>query len=554
MASRQGTQILAVNDVSGKHVPVKVGGTIGRTEALGVTLVNTDPLLACVDTSNSRLKVDIEDVTGMGLATQATLADLDTRIANSINTGATTFGENTQLSNVIPRGRDVSAGQMRPLTVDGDGHLQIDVISSVAPTGVATEATLSDLDTRIANSINTGAASLGEAVSLLQVVSRGRDVSAGQMRPLTVDGDGHLQVDVISSVTPTGIATETTLAAAEAHLGTIDTTLTTIDGVLDNVLVDTSAIKTDVAALEVLQTSTNTKLDTVETTLTNIETDAAALEVLQTSTNSKLDTIDGVLDNILIDTSAIKTDAAALEVLQTSTNSKLDTIDGVLDNILIDSSAIKTDVAALEVLQTTTNTKLDTVETTLTAIETDAAALEVLQTSTNSKLDTIDGVLDNILIDTSAIKVDAAALEVLQTTTNSTISTMSAKLPSALDDDRLKVFTAKVWDTTTVFSEQATAAGATTTSSQIDLGVNGGGLLHFFVTAAHGSSIDAEITITGAHASGGTFFPSDEDPLAVQSASKRFSAADLPRYIKILIQNKAGSGDLTSTVVIGQFS
>ena len=478
MASRQGTQILAVNDVSGKHVPVKVGGTIGRTEALGVTLVDTDPLLACVDTANSRLKVDIEDVTGMGLATQATLADLDTRIANSINTGATTFGENTNLSNVIARGRDVSAGQMRPLTVDGDGHLQVDVISSVAPTGLATEVTL---------------------------------------------------------------------AAAEAHLGTIDTTLTTIDGVLDNSL-------TKLTEIDTAQDLSNSKLDTIETTLTAIETDAAALEVLQTSTNSKLDTIDGVLDNILIDTSAVKVDVAALEVLQTSTNSKLDTIDGVLDNILVDTSAIKVDVAALEVLQTTTNTKLDTVETTLTAIETDAAALEVLQTSTNSKLDTIDGVLDNILIDTSAIKVDAAALEVLQTTTNSTISTMSAKLPSALDDDRLKVFTSKVWDTATVFSEQATAAGATTTSSQIDLGVNGGGLLHFFVTAAHGSSIDAEITITGAHSSGGTFFPSDEDPLAVESASKRFTATDLPRYIKILIANKAGSGDLTSTVVIGEFS
>jgi len=139
--------------------------------------------------------------------------------------------------------------------------------------------------------------------------------------------------------------------------------------------------------------------------------------------NTKLDTLEATL-------TAIETDAAALEVLQTTTNSKLTTIDSVMDNILVDTSAIKVDAAALEVLQTTTNTKLDTLETTLTAIETDAAALEVLQTTTNSKLTTIDSVMDNILIDTSAIKVDAAALEVLQTATNSKLDDVITLLNS----------------------------------------------------------------------------------------------------------------------------
>lgn len=66
--------------------------------------------------------------------------------------------------------------------------------------------------------------------------------------------------------------------------------------------------------------TSHTKLDTIETTLTAIETDAAALEVLQTSTNTKLDTIETTL-------TAIETDAAALEVLQTATNTKLDTLE-----------------------------------------------------------------------------------------------------------------------------------------------------------------------------------------------------------------------------------
>jgi hypothetical protein len=62
-------------------------------------------------------------------------------------------------------------------------------------------------------------------------------------------------------------------------------------------------IQIDLAASEILQTSTNTKLDTLETTNNAIETlitasnvDLAALEVLQTTTNSNLVTIDTAVD------------------------------------------------------------------------------------------------------------------------------------------------------------------------------------------------------------------------------------------------------------------
>lgn len=111
-------------------------------------------------------------------------------------------------------------------------------------------------------------------------------------------------------------------STAEGKLDTLETTLT--------------AIETDAAALEVLQTSTNTKLDTLETTLTAIETDAAALEVLQTSTNTKLDTLETTL-------TAIETDAAALEVLQTAGNSSLadikTAVEVIDDVVLTDGSS-----------------------------------------------------------------------------------------------------------------------------------------------------------------------------------------------------------------------
>ena len=45
---------------------------------------------------------------------------------------------------------------------------------------------------------------------------------------------------------------------------------------VNEIEITAAAINVDVAALEVLQTSTNSKLDTLETTLTAIETDQAA--------------------------------------------------------------------------------------------------------------------------------------------------------------------------------------------------------------------------------------------------------------------------------------
>jgi len=300
--------------------------------------------------------------------------------------------------------------------------------------------------------------------------------------------------------------------------------LDTIDGVLDNILVDTSAIKVDAAALEVLQTSTNTKLDTLETTLTTIE---SAVGTSGSSGPSKVISIGGIqsggnikqllvdsdghlqvdilsgggsnasvkVDNAVFNTtsdsvtmiggfagtqSVGSNDAAALacdtsghlHVRNTTEEGKLDTLETTL-------TAIETDAAALEVLQTSTNSKLDTLETTLTAIETDAAALEVLQTSTNTKLDTLETTL-------TAIETDAAALEVLQTSTNSKLDTIDGVLDNILvDTSAIKVDIAAIEVLNTAIKNNFMNSDSTTTlrnnasvsagdiSSAIDLGSSG---------------------------------------------------------------------------------
>ena len=200
----------------------------------------------------------------------------------------------------------------------------------------------------------------------------------------------------------------------------------------------------------------------IEVTASSINVKTAALETLQTATNSKIDTFDAVLDASLVKQTAMATDLAALEVLQTATNSALTTIDGVLDNILVKNTAgeihlgnIDTGIDVLEACvgsnkvnvnissgnitgfgtasnQATIIGHVDGIETSLTAITGYVDGLETLQTATNSALGTIDGVLDNSLVKQTAMATDLAALEVLQTATNSALTTMDGVLDNSL--------------------------------------------------------------------------------------------------------------------------
>jgi len=138
-----------------------------------------------------------------------------------------------------------------------------------------------------------------------------------------------------------GAATEVTLAAAEVHLGNIDTA--------------TAASATDLAALEVLVTSTNSKIDTMDAVLDASLVKQTALETLLTAANVDhaanevlLTGIDADTDAIKTSTAACATDLAALEVLQTATNSKIDTLDAVVDAAEAHLGNIETSVQLID--------------------------------------------------------------------------------------------------------------------------------------------------------------------------------------------------------------
>jgi len=180
---------------------------------------------------------------------------------------------------------------------------KIDTLDSVLD---AAEVHLGNIDGKITQGSD---ASLTNAQ---QVLIYGRN-GTGALKPIHITNNGDVEVEIADMVKG-----QAAMAASFPVVIASDQSALTISAsVLDNILIDTSAIKTDAAALEILQTSTNTKLDTLETTLTAIETDQAALEVLHTATNSKIDTLDSVLDNIKVDTEAIETATEAIQAKQT---------------------------------------------------------------------------------------------------------------------------------------------------------------------------------------------------------------------------------------------
>ena len=112
-----------------------------------------------------------------------------------------------------------SSNTLQRVLVDSSGHLQVDVLTGAGGTQFAGGATLA--------TTGTGTALIG----------RFDDGGSGAAKLVSVDTDGHLQVDILSSALSTGAATAANQSTANGHLSTIaseiataDTSLATIAG------------------------------------------------------------------------------------------------------------------------------------------------------------------------------------------------------------------------------------------------------------------------------------------------------------------------------------
>ena len=101
----------------------------------------------------------------------------------------------------------------------------------------------------------------------------------------------------------------------------------------------------DSSTQRVVIATDDVNLTAIKTATEAIVTDQAAIEILQTTANSKLTTIDSVLDNILIKNGEIKTSADALIIANhtdlEALEASLTSMEGKQDNMITDLAAIE---------------------------------------------------------------------------------------------------------------------------------------------------------------------------------------------------------------------
>ena len=405
------------------------------------------------NTSNINLNVDSLEVNTDTLETK--IQTTNDKIDTLSGAGNNNIGEGQVKLQIYNYGRDVAAGNYKPMVVDSDGHLQVDSLSSALPTGAATEAKQDTMNTKL-DTIS------GQLVDDNKSVANG--VNAVNTNVITQNTNFHnkvafIQASVDAESSPPSASTEILLTedvpmlfkmtALTTAVGGVETAITTNTGTLNSTLTtidtDTGNIDTKLGVLNTTTSANNTIQAGILNGLSGNNSGGGTFagENLQTIADRLFDDNKSVANGVnAINTNTISnnTKLTSIDDLALTRNLKIDLTNTKLDTLETTLTAIETDAAALETLQTSTNTKLDTLETTLTAIETDAAALETLQTSTNTKLDTI---ASRLIDDSNSVATSNNAINTNTITTNSKLDTITTKLngglPSELESGQLKV-------------------------------------------------------------------------------------------------------------------
>ncbi len=113
---------------------------------------------------------------------------------------------------------DVAIGEVEMIgtaNVDGSGGKRNAVVNSVGAMSVTQDQAMGQPN------------NIGDGSNMLRTMQYGYDQSAGQQRPLKVDGDGHLQIDVLSG--GGGDATAANQTTGNASLATIAGDTTSLD-------------------------------------------------------------------------------------------------------------------------------------------------------------------------------------------------------------------------------------------------------------------------------------------------------------------------------------
>ena len=365
------------------------------------------------NTSNINLNVDSLEVNTDTLEAkiQATNDKLDT----FSGAGNNNVGEGQVKLQIYNYGRDVSAGNYKPMVVDSDGHLQVDSLSSALPTGASTEAKQDVIEASL-TSIETDIESTNTKLDTLQATFDAditRFTTNNIKSHLTQNGDGtgnkageildaintntitqnnnfhnkvaFLQASVDAESSPPSGTTEILLTQdvpvlfkmtnLTTAVGDVETAITTNTGTLNSVL---TTIDTDTGNID-------SKLGVISSTTSANNTLQAGILNGLSGNNSGGGTFAGenlqnIADRLFDDNKSVATSVNAINTNTITNTGKLDDINFNLtaNNLVLGGglpSALNSD--QLKVSDSTTATKLGTIETDIEA--------------TNTKLDSVIG-------------------------------------------------------------------------------------------------------------------------------------------------------------------
>jgi hypothetical protein len=213
-------------------------------------------------------------------------------------------------------------------------------------------------------------------------------------------------------------ATQTTLAAQAADIATIEANIALLNSKFNVFGREPEATSTPVAidleaynALLAIQTA-------VQNIDSDLGVGGLALDTTVQATNTLLTTIDGVLDTIKVDTAAMVVDLAAIEVLITTTNSLLTTIDGVIDQIQTNTLNTVNELTSANVTLASILADTTTLANNITLLATEATSLLIKSVLDAIKVDTAAMVVDLAAIEVLLTNIDGNVSSILTAVSN----------------------------------------------------------------------------------------------------------------------------------------
>ena len=376
------------------------------------------------NTSNINLNVDSLEVNTDTLEAkiQATNDKLDT----FSGAGNNNVGEGQVKLQIYNYGRDVSAGNYKPMVVDSDGHLQVDSLSSALPTGASTEAKQDVIEASL-TSIETDIESTNTKLDTLQAtfdadITRFTTNNIKSHLTQNGDGTGNKAGEILDAINTNTITQNNNFHNKVAFLqpsvdaessppsGTTEILLTQDVPVLFKMTNLTTAVGDVEAAITTNTGTLNSVLTTIDTDTGNID---SKLGVISSTTSANNTLQAGILNRLSGNNSGGGTFAG-------------ENLQNIADRLFDDNKSVATSVNAINTNTITQNSKID---------------------DTNTKLDTIASRLiddsNSVAVSNNAINTNTisslAKLNDINFNLTANNLVLGGGLPSALNSDQLKV-------------------------------------------------------------------------------------------------------------------